>query len=91
MIKERLIQLWKHSTLSAKALEDATGIDRSNWYSLKQNRRRANEDDISAIVKLYPSYALWITTGNVAPEIGQTSPEYDEANNKLKPHGKASS
>jgi hypothetical protein len=35
------------------------------------------------LVKLFPSYALWIASGQVAPEAGQTSPDYDEANRNL--------
>lgn len=88
MIKDRLIAIWEHSGLSGKELEKKTGIDRSNWYALKQGRRRANEDDITAMVKLYPAYALWISSGEVAPDAGQTSPDYDAANEHLnKPAG----
>ncbi len=35
------------------------------------------------LIELYPNYALWLASGNIAPEIGQTSPEYDEAAKKL--------
>lgn len=35
------------------------------------------------LIELYPNYALWLASGNIAPEIGQTSPEYDEASKKL--------
>jgi len=84
MIRDRLITVWEWSGLSAKALEEKTGIDRSNWYSLKQGRRRANEDDISGIISLYPNFALWLVTGKIAPESGQTNPEYEEANKNLK-------
>ena len=89
MIRDRLIQIWDHSGLSAKALEERTGIDRSNWYSLKQERRRANEADISALADLFPQYKFWIISGEIAPEIGQTSPDFDEANNNLKERGQA--
>lgn len=74
-IRKRLVDIWEFSGLSAKSLEDQTGIDRNNWYSLKQERRRANEDDISALVALFPQFAYWIATGKTAPEIGQISPE----------------
>ncbi|MHA6494714.1 hypothetical protein ACX0MV_15925 [Pseudomonas borbori] len=40
-------------------------------------------DEISILVKMYPQYALWLASGNTAPEVGQTSPQYDEANSKL--------
>ena len=86
MIRERIITIWDHLGISAPKLEKVSGIDRSKWYHLRNGKRRANEDDIEAIVKLAPQYALWLTTGNVIPEAGQTSPEYDEANSKLPTH-----
>jgi hypothetical protein len=86
MIRERIISIWDYLGISAPKLEKVSGIDRSKWYHLRNGKRRANEDDIEAIVSLAPQYALWLTTGNTAPEIGQTSPEYDEANSKLPNH-----
>lgn len=38
---------------------------------------------MQALVEIYPQYGLWLATGEVAPEIGQSSPDYDEANEKL--------
>ena len=86
MIRERIITIWDHLEISAPKLEKMSGIDRSKWYHLRNGKRRANEDDIEAIVKLAPQYALWLTTGKVIPEAGQTSPDYDEANSKLPSH-----
>ena len=83
MIRERLIAIWDKERLSAPKLEKLTGIDRSSWYHLRNGKRRANEEDIEALVKLFPRYAFWIASGHIAPEIGQTSPDYDEANKKL--------
>lgn len=80
MIKERLIAVWDRKKLSAPKLEKLTGIDRSSWYHLRNGKRRANEQDIEAIVQMFPQYAFWIASGQIAPEIGQTSPDYDEAN-----------
>jgi len=84
MIRSRLIEIWNYKNLSAKELEAQTGIDREKWYSLRNGRRRANEEDISAIVELYPEYALWVVTGNSTPETGQTSPGFEEAHKNLK-------
>ncbi|MCP8467914.1 helix-turn-helix domain-containing protein [Pseudomonas sp. ZM23] len=83
MIRARLIAIWDKKGLSATELEKLTGIDRSNWYSLRNGRRRANEDDIAAIAEAFPEYAYWLVTGKLAPSIGQTSPDYDEADKKL--------
>lgn len=91
MIRERIITIWDYLDLSAPKLEKLSGIDRSKWYHLRNGKRRANEDDIVAIVKLAPQYALWLTTGTIIPDAGQTSPEYDEANKALPAPGAASS
>jgi hypothetical protein len=79
MIRERLITIWDWRKLTAKKLEELSGIDREKWYALRNGKRRANEDDIEAIVIIAPEYALWLASGQIAPEVGQTSPEYDEA------------
>ncbi len=48
--------------------------------ALRNGKRRANEDDIEAMANITPEYALWLVSGKIAPECGQTSPEYDQAN-----------
>lgn len=67
--------------LSAKELERLTGIDREKWYSLRNGRRRMNEEDIVALNKIYPQYAYWLSTGQILPDAGQVSPEYEELAN----------
>lgn len=83
MIQERITLIWEYKKLTAKRLEELSGIDREKWYALKAKKRRVNEDDINAIVKLYPEYALWLVSGTIGPECGQRSPDYDEANRNL--------
>lgn len=83
MIRERIIAIWEHKKLTAKKLEEFSGIDREKWYALRKGGRRANEDDIEAMVKIHPEYALWLVSGQIAPEAGQTSPEFDEPHRNL--------
>lgn len=83
MIRERLIAIWEAKALTAKKLEELTGIDREKWYALRNGKRRVNGDDIEAILSITPEYALWLVTGNIAPESGQKSPNYEEADLKL--------
>ncbi|MCY1290236.1 hypothetical protein D3C76_1401280 [compost metagenome] len=83
MIRERIVELWEAKGLSARDLEQRTGIDRDKWYALRNGRRRANEDDLSALVATFPEYAYWLISGQIAPEVGQISPGYNEANQKL--------
>jgi hypothetical protein len=44
---------------------------------------RVSTEEIDVLVNIYPQYALWLASGQVAPEIEQTSPDYDAANEKL--------
>lgn len=80
MIRERLIAIWDAKSFTAKKLQELSGIDREKWYALRNGKRRANEDDIEAMANITPEYALWLVSGKIAPECGQTSPEYDQAN-----------
>ena len=76
-----------------RALIDLVGIDylakntdigSTRWRTVRYDKRtRISTDEVEALANLYPKYALWLTTGKVIPEAGQTSPEYDEANEKL--------
>lgn len=82
-MRERIVAILEHKKLTAKRLEELSGIDREKWYALRKGGRRVNEDDIKVIVEIAPEYALWLVSGKIAPESGQTSPEYDEANRNL--------
>jgi transcriptional regulator with XRE-family HTH domain len=85
MIKERVIAILKSSGMRLPELEERTGISRYTWNNLKNpaRSREIKAEEIEAIVALYPQYALWIVSGNVHPDCGQTSPEYDEAHSNL--------
>lgn len=87
MIKERVITIIKNSGMKNPELEAQTGIGRYTWQNVRNKPdRELKTEEIEAVVKLYPQYALWIASGEIAPEIGQTSPEYDELTSKLDSH-----
>lgn len=69
--------------------ESAIGLVR--WQTVRYKHIRMSTEEIEELVKLFPQYGLWLATGQIAPEIGQTSPEYDEANKALPTPGAASS
>lgn len=76
MIKERLITVLKWTKIKNPDLEAKTGINRYTWQNLKNKPERAiKEEEIEAVIALFPEYAYWIATGKTAPEIGQISPE----------------
>ncbi|MEP9317912.1 helix-turn-helix transcriptional regulator [Pseudomonas sp. LABIM340] len=85
MIKARVIEILKSSGIRLPELEARTGISRYTWNNLKNpaRNREIKEEEILAIAEVYPQYRWWLLTGEVMPEVGQTSPEYDVANSKL--------
>ncbi|MEG6654490.1 DNA-binding protein [Pseudomonas aeruginosa] len=82
MIKDRLITLFNKERTSVW-FEKQTGINRYRWGNVRNGKARITDAEIEAVIQIFPQYALWLVTGNIAPESGQTSPEYDEANQNL--------
>ena len=61
-----------------------TPIGSNRWRTVLYNKDvRISTDEIEALGTLYPAYRWWMVSGEVAPEMGQTSPDYDEANRNL--------
>ena len=83
-ITDRSIALIEISNLSELTRAGQTNYDR--WVSIKRGKARVGADEVETLGKVYPQYRWWLSTGEVMPEIGQTSPEYDEANSKLPSH-----
>jgi hypothetical protein len=53
------------------------------WSNIKRGKARLGPEEIEQLNEKFPRYRWWLSTGEVMPEAGQTSPEYDEANAKL--------
>lgn len=82
MMNERLRDLIDIAGLDE--LAKVTDIKGTRWRTVRYDKRtRVSTEEVEELVQLFPEYALWLTTGNIAPEIGQTSPAYDLANEKL--------
>nr|WP_250132097.1 hypothetical protein [Stutzerimonas nitrititolerans] len=65
-------------------LVKTTSISGTRWKTVRYDKRtRISTQEVAALVSLYPQYALWIASGEVHPECGQTSPDYDAAHSKL--------
>ncbi|MFO1806972.1 DNA-binding protein [Pseudomonas aeruginosa] len=80
-ITDRALLLIGRSNLSSLTRAGATDYNR--WVSIKRGKARVGADEIEILGSVYPAYRWWLTTGEVMPEIGQTSPDYDEANRNL--------
>jgi hypothetical protein len=82
MMNERLRDLIDIAGLDE--LAKVTDIKGTRWRTVRYDKRtRVSTEEVEELVQLFPEYALWLTTGKIAPEIGQTSPAYDLANEKL--------
>lgn len=53
------------------------------WSNIKRGKARLGAEEIEQINALFPHYRWWLSTGEVMPEAGQTSPDYDKANRNL--------
>lgn len=60
----------------------AQGGDYERWRNVSKGAVRVSTDELDVLVRIYPQYALWLASGQIAPEIGQTSPDHDEARRK---------
>jgi hypothetical protein len=85
MIKERVITILKSSGIRLPELEERTGISRYTWNNLKNTarNREIKAEEIEAVVKLFPQFALWVVSGQIAPEAGQISPDYEVVDSNL--------
>lgn len=74
-----------------RALASIVGMDRlvretpigsNRWRTVLYNKDiRISTVEVEELCRLFPTYRWWLISGEVAPEIGQTSPEYDEGKN----------
>ncbi|WP_282876927.1 DNA-binding protein [Pseudomonas peli] len=65
--------------LGPKRASEIGNGDHDRWKSVSKGAVRVSTEEIDVLVKVFPQYALWLASGEIAPECGQTSPEYDEA------------
>lgn len=86
MIKDRLISLFNKERTTVW-FENQTGISRYRWQNIKSGKARLTDAEIEAVMTLFPQYRWWLMTGDVLPEIGQTSPDYEDASAQLKRRG----
>lgn len=65
-----------------KKLSQLSDTDHSRWLNVSKGAVRVSSEEIDVLVSVFPQYALWIASGQIIPERGQTSPEFDDANGK---------
>ncbi len=76
----------------ARTLISMAGMDRlvkesqigfQRWHSVRYKDVRMSTEELEVLQEMFPGYRLWLISGEIAPQAGQTSPEYDEANRNL--------
>lgn len=80
-VTKRGLQLLEMASITELSEAGSTGYVR--WQNIKRGRARLGADEIGILVAVFPQYRWWLISGEVMPEKGQTSPEYDEANRNL--------
>ncbi|MDA8485964.1 DNA-binding protein [Pseudomonas resinovorans] len=80
-IRDRAVLLIRMAGPKKLSLLGETNHER--WKNISKGAIRMSTEEIGVLVKMYPQYALWLASGEVAPEAGQTSPAYDEAHSNL--------
>lgn len=77
----------------ARTLIDKAGIDRlvrhgeishSRWQSVRYKDIRMSTEELEVLQSLFPHYRLWLISGEVMPEAGQVSPDFEEARSQSK-------
>lgn len=86
LIEDRAKLLIKKAGLDN--LVRSSEIGNSRWKAVLYKGVRMSTNELEVLKKLYPQYSLWLISGDIAPEIRQTSPQYDEVNSKLDNHAK---
>lgn len=62
-------------------------IGNVRWKNVRHRKTRISSEELEVLQSTFPAYRLWLISGEIAPECGQTSPEYDEVHSNLsKPH-----
>ena len=82
-ITERALLLISKTNLDDLTRAGDTGYVR--WQNIKRERARVGAEEVEILGSLYPKYAYWLTTGNIMPEAGQVSPEYEELARAVQP------
>lgn len=75
-IHDRVITLIERDGIDTLIRKSEIGSTR--WQTVKYKKARVSSEEIEVLCKIYPQYAYWLTTGEILPNVGQVSPEYEE-------------
>ena len=76
-LKEKIRLIRKSNKLTQPKFTELTAIPLSSLKSFELGDRSVSLSALLKIIDQFPQYALWLTTDNVAPEVGQISPDQE--------------
>ena len=82
-IKQRVRKIREFYKMDRTAFSADCGIKKKTIENIENGIQKINGEHIEILVKKYPFFAYWITTGLTLPESGQISPEIEEMRKKL--------
>ena len=77
-INQRMRELRDHLGYGRQEFANKTGLKKKTIENIENELQRINGEQISTIVKTFPEYAYWLTTGLEIPAAGQISPATKE-------------
>lgn len=87
LINQRVKSLRLSLELSRPAFSDLCNIKIKTLENVENERQQINGEYIEKVIKAFPKYAYWLTTGETIPEAGQISPELEEIKENIKQTG----
>lgn len=73
-IEQRARVLSNELGISQAELQERSGISKQVWSNAFRGKQRMNSDHIEFLCKAFPSYAMWLVTGNAG--FGGLEPKY---------------
>lgn len=61
-----------------KDLAEPNSKEYVRWQNIKRGKVRVGIAEAELLAKKFPQYSLWIISGQVAPDIGQISPDLEQ-------------
>lgn len=77
VLREKLKLIRKKSKKTIPQFSEFVSIPMGTLSKYSSGEREVSGDAVLKIIDKFPQYALWLTLNEVAPEIGQVSPEDD--------------
>lgn len=76
-LKEKIKLIRKASGLTQPKISELVGIPLNSVRNYERGERGVSALFLLKICEIFPQYTLWLMTNEVAPEVGQISPEQE--------------